>query len=107
MLESRDPSLQYLAYRQRLDSFIVQQILNGEEVVHLPGLNPRTVEEIKGEIDGEKKHVEDLSTYSKTMIGIGLATRHLMLKSIGQKGLSHAYVSKPLQMMNAYDPPIE
>lgn len=102
MLDSSDKSLQYLAYRQRLDVLMDAKTYSRLEEL---GLNSRTRDELNEIYTHFGKEYDKLSIYTKAKMRIGDKIRSLFLKCSRQGNIETAYLNKPLQLISAYDPP--
>ena len=102
MLESGDPSLQYLAYLKRLE-ILTSRFDLSEKKLKKKGLNKRTLKELKEKRKFLEKKIGEKLYYGKPNSTLGVKIRSAMLYVLGQKNVKEAYYNKPLKMMFAYD----
>ncbi|MEK6961046.1 MAG: DUF3810 family protein [Nanoarchaeota archaeon] len=100
---SSDPSLNYLAYLQRLRMCRDEFKLNIKYLME-SGLNQRSIDEIRAADSKRREGEKSLSSYSKRTTKLAGSVRSMMLALIGQGNILKAYVSKPLRMIAAFDP---
>ena len=112
LLESKDKSLQYIAYWDRLEMLVRRDELQTlplnertkNELQTLP-LNERTKNELQEFHEGLSMNINNLTTYNKLKYKLGRFFRSLFLKSLGQGNIQRAYRHRPLELISAYDPP--
>lgn len=103
LIESGNPSLQYLAYMFRLFNLLDQKTFNNLSKL---GLNLRSTKELDDHTKNLRENYLRLSHYRRIKIKIGEATRSLFYRVTGQGNLEEAYLGNRVTgLISAYDPP--
>ncbi len=100
LIESKDPALQYLAYKTRLDMLKDLEWFDAVDTE----LNQRTA----NEIDAVKNKVKEFMNphkYLRIKMFLYHKFHSLLLKLTEQNNANDAYIKKPLILISAYDPP--